>query len=96
MTYAAELNDNNTVIRVIVGDHQWATANLGGRWVDSPKCGPGWLYIDGQIVPPSPYPSWTLINGEWTSPIPMPDGDWMWDEDTQQWTEPPEPDGGGE
>jgi hypothetical protein len=84
-TYAAELNDN-TVVRVIVGTADWATANLGGLWVDTPtKCGPGWLYIDGQIVPPRPYPSWTLIDGVWTPPVPMPDGDWMWDEDTQQW-----------
>jgi hypothetical protein len=92
MTYAAELDEQDEVIRVIVGDHQWATDNLGGRWVDSLKCGPGWLYIDGQIVPPSPYPSWTLIDGVWQPPIPMPDGDWMWDEGTQQWAEPPETD----
>jgi hypothetical protein len=85
MTYAAELNEQDEVLRVIVGTAKWATTNLGGIWVDSPKCGPGWLYIDGQIVPPSPYPSWTLIDGVWTPPVPMPDGDWQWNEDTQAW-----------
>jgi hypothetical protein len=54
MTYAAELDNNDTVIRVIVGTADWATDNLGGRWVNSPKCGPGWRYIDGEILPPEP------------------------------------------
>jgi hypothetical protein len=91
MTYAAELNEQDEVIRVIVGDYQWATNNLGGRWVDTPKCGPGWLYIDGQIVPPSPYPSWLLneSTGLWEAPVPYPDGDnlYIWDEELQAWVE---------
>jgi hypothetical protein len=52
MQHAAELDANNTVIRVIVGTAEWATANLGGVWVDSPKCGPGWTYHDGEFHPP--------------------------------------------
>ena len=52
MTYAAELDDNDTVVRVIVGDADWANEHLGGRWVESPKAGPGWRYVDGEIVPP--------------------------------------------
>jgi len=89
MTYAAELNDNNEVIRVIVGDHQWAADNLGGRWVDSSKCGPGWRYIDGHIVLPPPYPSWRLVHGQWQPPIPIPNdgGAYAWDEGSQEWME---------
>jgi hypothetical protein len=51
------------------------------------------FYYDEELdafIPPSPYPSWTLIDGVWQPPIPMPDGDWMWDEDNQQWVEPDE------
>jgi hypothetical protein len=54
MTYAAELDDEDTVIRVIVGTADWAIDNLGGRWVDSPKCGPGWRWIDVEMIPPEP------------------------------------------
>jgi hypothetical protein len=52
MQHAAELDETSTVIRVIVGTAEWATANLGGTWVDSPKCGPGWTYHDGEFHPP--------------------------------------------
>ena len=52
MTHAAKLDDDNVVLEVIVGTAEWAIANLGGRWVDSPKCGPGWIYQDGHFVPP--------------------------------------------
>lgn len=52
-TYAAELNDDNIVVRVIVGTAQWAADNLGGRWVDSAeKVGAGWVWDGEQIVPP--------------------------------------------
>jgi hypothetical protein len=40
MSHWAEIDDNNTVIRVLVGDnnlpdegHQWFVDNLGGTWV---------------------------------------------------------------
>jgi len=66
-TYAAELDEQDFVIRVIVGDADWANDNLGGRWVPSPKAGPGWRYVDGEIVPPEPEPmpeGWTDEFGE--------------------------------
>jgi hypothetical protein len=51
--YAAELDENNFVMRVIVGNAEWAIENLGGSWVDSEdKVGPGWIYEDGDINPP--------------------------------------------
>lgn len=57
MTYAAELNDNDEVVQVIVGTAEWATVHLGGRWVDTPhKCGPGWVWNGDDIVPPEPEP----------------------------------------
>jgi len=53
MNYAAELNDDNVVVRVIVGTAQWAVEHLGGVWVDPPELvGIGWLFDGEQIVPP--------------------------------------------
>jgi len=51
--YAAKLDADNVVIRVIVGTPEWAADHLGGTWVASPKCGPGWTYHDGQFTPPA-------------------------------------------
>ena len=52
-TYAAELDDTDTVARVIVGTAEWAADNLGGRWVDSAeKVGAGWVWDGEAIVPP--------------------------------------------
>ena len=54
-TYAAELDDTDTVLQVIVGTAAWAVEMLGGRWVDTPdKCGAGWVWDGEQIVPPEP------------------------------------------
>jgi hypothetical protein len=36
MNYAAELNDDNVVTRVIVGTAEWAAEHLGGTWVQPP------------------------------------------------------------
>jgi hypothetical protein len=42
-SYAAELGDDDAVVRVIVGDAQWAAEAMGGRWVDSDvKVGLSW------------------------------------------------------
>jgi hypothetical protein len=53
MNYAAKLNDDNVVLRVIVGTAEWAADNLDGRWVNSAvKVGAGWTYNGTDIVPP--------------------------------------------
>jgi hypothetical protein len=63
MNYAAELDDNNMVLRVIVGTAQWATDNLGGTWVDTEhKAGAGWTYDGTNIIPPpSSEPDDTIV-----------------------------------
>lgn len=74
MEYAAELDDNDVVVQVIVGTAQWATEHLGGTWADSPELvGIGWELVDGVIRPPAPDPSWTWDGTEWQAP----DG-WEW------------------
>lgn len=63
-SYFAELDDNQTVVRVVVADSAaWCVANLGGVWVqtvdpydgvESPRyCGPGyrWDAVYGQFFP---------------------------------------------
>jgi hypothetical protein len=77
LTYAAELDDDNVVVRVIVGTAQWAVEHLGGTWVDSPdKVGAGWEVVDGVIRPPAPDPTWTWDGTQWQAP----DG-WEWPDD---------------
>lgn len=61
-TYAAELDADNIVVRVIVGTAEWASDMLGGTWVDCEPCGPGWVW-DGEamIPPPEPEPDDDLL-----------------------------------
>jgi hypothetical protein len=74
MEYAAELNDDNVVVRVIVGTAAWAVEHLGGEWVQPPELvGIGWELVDGVIRPPAPDPSWTWDGTDWQAP----DG-WEW------------------
>lgn len=55
MQYAAELDNDGVVVRVIVGTAQWAADNLGGTWQDSHDLvGIGWKLVDGHIVEPDP------------------------------------------
>jgi len=38
------------------------------------------------FVTPQPFPSWTLDkNHDWQPPTPKPEGDYHWDETTQEW-----------
>ena len=58
-----------------------------------------WAENDGQSFektisfttprPAQPYESWTWNGEQWNPPVPYPDddGDWVWDEDAQQWVE---------
>lgn len=92
--YAAQIDNDGIVTRVIVATGDWATDTLnGGLWVESGvKVGIGWEYVDGDFRPPQPYPSWVWADG-WTPPVPHPDdgGAYAWDEATQQWEEVTEP-----
>jgi hypothetical protein len=45
------------------------------------------------FIPPKPFPSWTLNENtcNWEAPVSMPSNDrsWLWNEESQQWTERP-------
>lgn len=49
------------------------------------RAGIGWTVEDDGLRPLPPYPSWTWDGSEWQPPTPKPDGDFMWDEDEQDW-----------
>lgn len=57
MMYAVEVQ-GDTAIRCIVGDADWAAANLGGDWLASEyKVGSGWIWDGNQFSPPYEPPS---------------------------------------
>lgn len=95
---AAEIRDGQ-VVRAIKATVEWATANLGGTWVDcgDAKPGAGWTYAEGEFRWPAPYPSWMWQDGEWVAPVPEPDPVdgfvWVWDEEAGDWQQvvKPEP-----
>jgi len=63
----------------------------GYRW----EYGAEWSANDAKVYGtwsqqqrPQPYPSWSWVEDEgWVPPTPKPDGDYTWDEESQQWTE---------
>ena len=100
MRHWAELDETNTVLRVIVSDTlEWVTNNLGGTWVETFKdgqrvrlAGIGFTYDEGLecFIPPKPFESWVLDEGTclWVAPVAYPeDGtDYTWNEELQEWT----------
>lgn len=95
MPYAAKV-ENDVVTNVIVGDVDWASARLGGEWMNvSHAVSVGYLYADGEFRPPAPYPSWTWDGSDYQPPTPMPETDdehtAVWDEDSGKWVVVPLP-----
>jgi len=81
MSHFAELDDNNVVIRVLVGDndlpnegYDWFVDNLGGRWVQTSYNGnfrkryarPGYIYVEELDAFVPPRPYESwILNEEW-------------------------------
>ena len=100
MPHYAELNETNTVLRVIVCDSkEWCETSLGGTWVrtyystpDKNYAGVGWTFHSEKenFSAPQPYPSWALDDTcIWQPPVPYPSDDKLhtWNEETQSWDE---------
>jgi hypothetical protein len=95
MSYWAQLDKNNKVLQVLVGEddlddaYEWIVANVGGRWVQTIEAnfaGIGWTYIEYVgFYPPKPFESWTLNGLAWQPPNPKPEGDFIWDEALLIW-----------
>lgn len=95
MAFFAQLDNNNKVLQVTVGDndledaHEWLVANMGGRWVQTTAnnyAGIGWTYVEGLgFYAPQPFASWLLIGLTWEAPKAKPQGDYNWSEDLVNW-----------
>jgi hypothetical protein len=87
MSHFAELDENNIVVRVLVGDnampnegYDWFVENLGGRWVQTSYngnfrknyAGIGYTYDESRDA---------------FIPIKPAEGEWILDEDTCRWME---------
>jgi hypothetical protein len=98
MAFWAQLDNDNKVLQVTIGDdneadkgHSWLIDNLGGRWVETTTdnyAGIGWTYIEALgFYPPQPFPSWILNGLTWEAPVAKPVGKFSWDENLKQWVE---------
>ena len=96
MAYWTQLDNDNKVLQVTIGDdneadkgYSWLIDNLGGRWVETTEdnfAGIGWTYVEGLgFHAPKPFESWTLNGLTWEAPKPKPQGDYYWSEDLLDW-----------
>lgn len=94
--YFAELDNQSTVIRVIVADDlEWCIENLGGEWVETFMNHPtknfvskgGKYHADkDNFSVEKQYDSWTLgENLQWKAPKKRPKGDYVWNEKDITW-----------
>ena len=88
MSHWAEIDENNIVLRVLVGDNNEPDEgeafmnSLGGTWVKTSYnnnirgiyAGVGYSYNPEEdiFVTPQPYPSWIRNGSFWEAPTPMP------------------------
>ena len=86
MAHWAELDDNNIVLRVTVGDnnepdegYNWLIQNLGGRWVKTS--------YNATIRKNFAGVGFTYDKERDAFIPPKPEGDWLLDEDTCSWVE---------
>jgi hypothetical protein len=91
VSHWAELNDDNKVIRVLVGDNNEPdegksfVESLGNTWVQTSynatirgkfaAVGDDYNLQEDIFIAPQPYPSWTRNGSSWVSPIPYPQDD---------------------
>ena len=99
MAHWAELDENNVVLRVLVGDnndpngdegYQWLLDNLGGRWVQT-----SYNAATNGFRKNFAGVGYTYDESKNAFIAPRPFNSWVLNEDTCQWTSPtPYPDDG--
>ena len=88
MSHWAEIDENNIVLRVLVGDNnepdegQAFVESLGGTWIKTSYngnirgtyAGTGFSYNEEEdiFVKPKPFDSWTRNGSNWEAPTPYP------------------------
>jgi hypothetical protein len=94
MSHWAEINNNNIVLRVLVGfnygdeGYQWLINNLGGTWIKTSYNTIGGVHINGGI---SLNKNYAGIGYSWDGTgfaAPQPYPSWTLDKETYLWTAP--------
>ena len=95
MSHWAEINKNNVVLRVLVGDnneadegYQWLIDNLGGTWVQTSYNTSGGVHANGGTPLNKNYAG---IGYSWDGTgfaAPQPYPSWTLDKETYLWTAP--------
>lgn len=95
MAFFAQLDNDNKVMQVTVGDDDledafaWLADNIGGHWVQTMPdnyAGVGWTYVENLgFYAPQPFASWVLNGLIWEAPTPKPEGDYAWNEQKLEW-----------
>ena len=96
MSHFAEIDENNVVIRVLVGNnsdsdegYQWFVGNLGGRWVKTSYNTVGGVHQLGGEPLRKNYASVGFTYDETRDAFipPKPEGNFVLNEETCQWEE---------
>jgi len=99
MAYWAEVDDNNIVVQVLVGNdndpdkgYQWLVDNLGGRWIETcPNTHGGEHLLEGTLL----RKNFAGIGHTYDEKLdafypPQPDPTWTLNEETCTWVPPKE------
>lgn len=108
MTYFAEIDQNNIVLRVLISDNEFIQSGAVGNpenWVETfydgtrkqpAVIGGTWDAENNVFVNWTPYPSWVLnSNFDWEAPVTHPapnDVRYLWSEAKGNWIIPEEED----
>ena len=96
MAHWAEIDENNVVLRVTVGDnndpdegYQWLIDNLGGRWIKTSYNTRNGIHIEGGTPLRKNYAGIGYTYDELRDAFipPKPEGNFILNEDTCQWEE---------
>ena len=106
MRYFAEINQEDTVISIIVADQEFIDSGAVGNpsnWIETfndgtrkqmATIGGSWDYANNVFISRQQWPSWKLNSDfDWESPVPHPDlsdGRYFWSEAKQIWFIPEE------
>ena len=92
------VRENGVVVNVLIWGDETDDQLLADGITDfeettgiSPRPGIGWTWDQSNgYRPPSPFPSWSWNGVAWEPPTPKPEGDYLWNEQTQNWDEIPQ------
>lgn len=94
MAHWAEIDDNNKVVRILVGNnndsdegYQWLVDNLGGRWIKTSYNTHNGIHLEGKTALRKNYAGIGFIYDEKRDAFipPKPEGNWILNEDTCVW-----------